>query len=136
MSFHRLASWVAFSLAITAALPASADVAPPCEDCILHNEGDACDNHTTGKPGVCTNDPNQSCLQCVPATNTGTSSSSGTGTGSTGSGASTGSGGGSSGGNESGGGCSTAGAVGASWALWGLVAIPLLARRRRAKRQG
>ena len=120
MRFHRLASLAMFTSTRTAALPSRADVAPACEDCILHDEGDGCDNHTTGKPGVCTTVEGEPCAQCLPApadpgTNGGDA--------------------GTTGGTESGGGCSTAGAVGASWAIWGIAAVPLLLRRRRAKSQ-
>lgn len=123
MNLRFLFASLAFASALTAALPASADVAPDCEACILHNEGDVCGNGDGTM--TCQNDSSAGCLICLPKPATDADA-----------GADAGAGGDGSGGTESGGGCSTGGAVGITWALWAVAAVPLLylGRRRRNRR--
>jgi hypothetical protein len=120
MRFHTLASLAVFALAATAALPARADVSPPCEPCILSSEGGPCTDPATSKAGTCVKDTSGACaLTCV----VGSAASD------------AGAGGGGSGTSDTGGGCSAAGAVGATGTVWLLAAIPLFLRRRRAARR-
>jgi len=109
MPLRRLALSFAFALGLAAALPARADVMPPCEACDFKKEGEACTT-LDNKSGTCEKDTTGVCaLACVVPGDSGP---------------------------ETGGGCSAAGAAGATGALWVVAALPILLwRRRRASRR-
>lgn len=112
---------------LAAALPARADL--PGDPCAGKKAGDACITMMK-TPGTCVDGAMG--LTCQPSASS--SSSSGSGSSSSGSGSGSGAGGGSSSGSGDTGGCSCRTGVGAIEG-WGglslLLAIPLIARRRR-----
>ena len=106
MSIRQLAlSLVTFTLSLTPALAARADVPPPCESCFFAKEGDACDLSPT-KKGTCVKDTSSMCgLTCEETTET------------------------------HGGCSTTAGALVPTGALWVIASLPILFLHHRRSRR-